>query len=203
MYTHASISFLQACFTTKYAHLVLLCIFHKIPESLVKKNQNWQDYPMFIETMHFLYSIRTPHSWSTSCQKATSTATNYIQFSTFLWAFTWYHSWKEWCGSKSYIFKNLMNYFLKLFCLFTKHKHCQVGKIYQLLTINQLKFKWQKTWSVDKGLWNQSTEPSIQQNSIETSQDCPLYNKIGTWRSNCTMLLPKKGWEGWAHLVLP
>ena len=56
----------------------------------------------------------TPHSWSTLSQKATSIATNYIQFSSFLWAFTWYHSWKEWCGSKCYIFKNLMNYFLKL-----------------------------------------------------------------------------------------
>ena len=43
-----------------------------------------------------------------------------------------------------------------------------------------------KTWSVNKGLWNQSTEPSsIQQNSFDTSQDCPLYNKIGTWRRNC------------------
>jgi hypothetical protein len=37
------------------------------------------------------------------------------------------------------IFKNLRNYFLKLLCLLKKHKHCPVGKIYQFLTINQLK----------------------------------------------------------------
>ena len=55
----------------------------------------------------------TPHSWLTSSQKATSVATNYIKFSSFLLAFTWYHLWKEMCGSKSYIFKNLINYFLK------------------------------------------------------------------------------------------
>jgi hypothetical protein len=34
-----------------------------------------------------------------------------------------------------------MNYFLKLLCLFRKHKHCQVGKIYQFLIINQLKIQ--------------------------------------------------------------
>ena len=39
------------------------------------------------------------------------------------------------------VFKNSANYFLKLFCLFKKHKHCQVGKIYQFLNINQLKIQ--------------------------------------------------------------
>jgi hypothetical protein len=34
-----------------------------------------------------------------------------------------------------------MNYFLKLLCLFRKHKHCQVVKIYQFLTINQLRIQ--------------------------------------------------------------
>ena len=29
--------------------------------------------------------------------------------------------------------------------------------------------------------------------AFETSQECPLYNKIGTWRRNCTILLPKTG----------
>ena len=113
-----------------------------------------------------------------SSQKATIIATNYIQFSSFLWAFTWYHSWKEVYGSKSYIFKNLRNYFLKLVCLFRKHNHCEVGKIYQFLTINQLKIQITENFkslplpvlwrhlsrSVNKGLWNQSKVPSIQQN---------------------------------------
>ena len=34
-----------------------------------------------------------------------------------------------------------MNYFLKLLCLFRKHKHCQFGNIYQFLNINQLKIQ--------------------------------------------------------------
>ena len=75
----------------------------------------------------------TPLSWSTSGWKATSIATNHIKFFSFLWAFTWYHSWKEVCGSKSYIFKIWeTTYFLKLLCLLKTHKHCQVGKMYQL-----------------------------------------------------------------------
>jgi hypothetical protein len=124
------------------------------------------------------HDLFTPHSWSTLSQKATSIATNYIQFSSFSWAFTWYHSWKEWCGSKSYIFNNLMNYFLKLLCFFIKHKHCQVGKIDQFLTINQLIIQITENLNCQqrplkpvnralyttKFLWNQPRLPSIQQN---------------------------------------
>ena len=70
--------------------------------------------PIFPLILKLKIPFGTPLSWSTSGWKATSIATNYIKFSSFLWAFTWYHSWKEVCGSKSYIFKFLMNYFLKL-----------------------------------------------------------------------------------------
>ena len=79
----------------------------KWPFEIIWPLPNW--HPQFLIIFRF-----TPHTWSTSSQKATSIATNYIKFSSFLWAFTCYHFWKEWCGSKSYIFKNLMNYFLKL-----------------------------------------------------------------------------------------
>ena len=47
----------------------------------------------------FLSSTITPHSWLTSGWKATTIATNHIQISSFSWAFTWYHSWKELYGS--------------------------------------------------------------------------------------------------------
>ena len=56
-------------------------------------------------------------------------------------------------------FKNLINYFLKLSCLFTKHKQCQIGKIDQFLTINQLKIQITENFKCQQ---QQSTEPSIQ-----------------------------------------
>ena len=40
-----------------------------------------------------------PSLLSTSSRKATTKATNYIKFASFLWAFTWYHSQKEGCGA--------------------------------------------------------------------------------------------------------
>ena len=91
-----------------------LCI-HKFPRTLPV----WMAYDAWFVSFWSLLKkeaahLVTPLSWSTSGWKATSIATNYIKFSSFLWAFTWYHSWKEVCGSKSYIFKNLMNYFLQL-----------------------------------------------------------------------------------------
>ena len=145
----------------------------------------------------------TPHSWSTSGQKADTIATNYIKFSSFLWAFTWYHSWKEWYGSKSYIFKNLMNYFLKLLCLFRKHKHCQVGKICQFLTINQLKIQITENLKCQQ---NQSKVPSIQQNSFFIQSWVPSISQNWYLEEELTQLYyfaAKNGWEGWAHLVLP
>jgi hypothetical protein len=96
-----------------------------------------------------------------------------------------------------------MNYFLKLLCLFRKHKNCQVGKSYQFLTINQLKIQITENLKCQqkplkpvksalyttKFLWNQSWVPSIQQNwNLEDE----LY-----------YFAAKNGWEGWAHLVLP
>ena len=65
----------------------------------------------------------------------------------------------------------------ELLCLLRKHKHCQVGTIYQFLTINQSRIQITESikslspqfWrylsrSVNKGLGNQSKVPSIQQN---------------------------------------
>ena len=149
------------------------------------------------------WRLRTPHSWSTSGQKVDTIATNYIKFSSFLWAFTWYHSWKEWYGSKSYIFKNLMNYFLKLLCLFRKHKHCQVGKIDKFLTINQLKIQITENLKCQQ---NQSKVPSIQQNSFFIQSWVPSISQNWYLEEELTQLYyfaAKNGWEGWAHLVLP
>jgi hypothetical protein len=120
-----------------------------------------------------------------SGQKATTIATNYIQFSSFSWAFTWYHSGKEVCGSQSYIFKNLKNYFLKLLCLLKKHEHCQVGKTYQFLTINQLKIQITESFKSLSPQFNGATCQEVSTKAFESCQKCPLYYKIGTWRRNC------------------
>ena len=89
-----------------------------------------------------------------------------------------------------------MNYFLKLLCLLRKHKHCQVGKIYQFLTINHLKIQITESFKSLSPQFNGATCQEVSTKAFETSQKCPLYNKIGTWRRNCTILLPKTG--GWA-----
>ena len=72
-----------------------------------------------------------------------------------------------------------------------KHKHCQVGKSYQFLTISQLKIQ----------ICNRKIEVSTK--AFENSQECPLYNKIGTWRRNCTILLPKTGERARPNLSFP
>ena len=164
-------------------------------EKQANLSSNW-NFKLFI-------SDSTPLSWSTSGWKATSIATNYIKFSSFLWAFTWYHSWKEVCGSKSYIFKNLRNYFLKLLCLLRKHNHYQVGKIYQFLTINQLKIQITENLKCQQ---NQSKVPSIQQNSFFIQSWVPSISQNWYLEEELTQLYyfaAKNGWEGWAHLVLP
>ena len=144
----------------------------------------------------------TLHFWSTSSQKATSIATNYIKFFRFLWAFTWYQSWKEWCGSKCYIFKNLRNYFLKLLSFFVKHKHCQVGKIYQFLAINQLKIQITENLKCQQKhvkpvnralyiLWHQPRLPSIAENWNFWNLEEELLPKMG-WRAGPIWSCPKK-----------
>ena len=58
----------------------------------------WMAFPWPLDgTMRWNYFwscilLYTPLSWSTSGWKATSITTNYIKFSSFLWAFSWYHS---------------------------------------------------------------------------------------------------------------
>ena len=73
-----------------------------------------------------------------------------------------------------------MNYFLKLLCLFWKHKRCQVGKIYQFLTINQLKIQITENLKCQQRPWK--PVPSIQQN----------------WNSEEELyyFTAKNGWEG-------
>ena len=68
-----------------------------------------------------------------------------------------------------------MNYFLKLFCLFRKHKHCQVGKIYQFLTINQLKIQITENF---KSLPPKFYGATCHEVAFETSQEYPLYKTI-------------------------
>ena len=94
-----------------------------------------------------------------------------------------------------------MNYFLKLLCLFIKHKQCQVDKIDQLLTINY----------VIKNLNNRKLEVSTK--ASDTCQQSPLYPlklaKTALYTIKLELLelgggiAAKNGWEGWAHLVLP
>ena len=76
------------------------CIFLHAVSNLAFQQSSINDH--IPEIYRFIWLCRsivfdqyTPHSWSTSCQKAISITTNYIKFSSFLWAFTWYHSWKE------------------------------------------------------------------------------------------------------------
>ena len=80
--------------------------------------------------------------------------------------------------------KNLMNYFLKLLCLFWKHKHCQVGKNYQFLTINQSKIQITEYFKSLSLKFYGATCQEVSIKAFETSQKCPLYNKIGTWTRN-------------------
>ena len=89
-------------------------------------------------------------------------------------------------------FKNLINYFLKLSCLFTKHKQCQIGKIDQFLTINQLKIQITENFKCQQ---QQSTEPSIQLKFLWNQPRLPSIIGGG--------IAAKNGWEGWAHLDLP
>jgi hypothetical protein len=65
-----------------------------------------------------------------------------------------------------------MNYFLKLLCLFCKHKHFQVGKIYQFLSINQSKI--QKT-EYFKSLSLKFYGTTCQEVSIKAFETSALY----------------------------
>ena len=103
------------------------------------------------------YCVVTPHSWSMSCQKATSFTTNYIQFFSFLWAFTWYNSWKEGCGSKSYIFKNQMNYFLKLLSALIGAKSIFTKKFFRRFSLQSKcnNFNQWEHWIYNRSCWRE------------------------------------------------
>jgi hypothetical protein len=66
-----------------------------------------------------------------------------------------------------------------------KHKHCQVGKIYQFLTNNKLKIEISESFKSLSPQFNGATCQEVSTKAFETSQKCPLYNKVGTWTSNC------------------
>ena len=89
----------------------LLCTTHPFaPQDITKKQVcNYTNVaydiktPINCQTRNVIYKIicekcpsfvciGTPLSWLTSGWKATTIATNYINFSSFLWAFSWYHS---------------------------------------------------------------------------------------------------------------
>ena len=74
-----------------------------------------------------------------------------------------------------------MNYFLKLLCLFRKLKRCQVGKIYQFLTINQSKIQITDNFKSLSTKFYGATCQEVLIKTFETSKVCPLNNKMGTW----------------------
>ena len=59
------------------------------------------------------------------------------------------------------------------------------GTIYQFLTINQLKIQITESFKSLSPQFNGATCQEVSTKAFETSQKCPLYNKIGTWRRNC------------------
>ena len=67
-----------------------------------------------------------------------------------------------------------MNYILKLLCLLRKHKHCQVGKIYQFLTINQLKIQITENFKSLSLEFYGATCQEVSTKAFETTQDCTL-----------------------------